>query len=71
MINAITQTLLSKHTHKVAGRGKSRVMQFKNGQILVTVPREIARWKRIGKGTLLRWSDGGENRIIIEVLKEQ
>jgi len=70
MANAITQTLLSKHTHKVAGRGKSRVMQFKNGQILVTVPREIARWKRIGKGTLLRWSDSGENRVIIEVLKE-
>jgi len=68
--NAIAQTLLAKRTHKVAGRGKSRVMQFKNGQILVTVPREITRWKHIGKGTLLCWSDGGENRIIIEVLKE-
>jgi len=45
-------------------------MQFGNGQILVTVPREIARWKHIGKGTLLRWSDGGENRIIVEVLSE-
>jgi len=37
---------------------------------LVTVPREIARWKHISKGTLLRWSDGGENRIIVEVLKD-
>jgi len=45
-------------------------MQFSNGQILVTVPREIARWKHISKGTLLRWSDGGENRIIVEVLSE-
>jgi len=70
MANAIAQTLLAKRTHKFAGRGKSRAMQFKNGQILVTVPREIARWKHIGKGTLLRWSDGGENRIIIEVLKD-
>jgi len=26
--------------------------------------------KHISKGTLLRWSDGGENRVIIEVLKE-
>jgi len=45
-------------------------MQFKNGQILVTVPREIARWKHISKGTLLRWSDGGKNRVIVEVLSE-
>jgi len=58
MANEITQVLLSKRTHKIAGKGKSRAMQFGNGQILVTVPREIARWKRIGKGTLLRWSDG-------------
>ena len=70
MANAIAQTLLSKRTHKIVGRDKSRAMQFGNGQILVTVPREIARWKHIGKGTLLRWSDGGENRIIVEVLQE-
>jgi len=49
MANAIAQTLLAKRTHKVAGRGRSRAMQFKNGQILVTVPREIARWKHISK----------------------
>jgi len=70
MSNPIAQTLLAKRTHNVVGRDKSRAMQFGNGQILVTVPREIARWKHIGKGTLLRWSDGGENRIIIEVLSE-
>jgi len=56
--------------HKVAGRDKSRVMQFGNVQILVTVPREIARWKHISKGTLLRWSDGGENKVTVEVLGE-
>jgi len=70
LTNEIAQVLLSKRTHKVTGRDRSRVMQFGNGQILVTVPREIARWKHIGKGTLLRWSDGGENRIIVEVLGE-
>jgi hypothetical protein len=58
MANAIAQTLLAKRTHKVAGRGKSRAMQFGNGQILVTVPREIARWKHKGKrhtASLVRW----------------
>ena len=70
MANTIAQTLLVKCKHKVAGRGKRRAMQLKNNQILVTVPREIARWKHIGKGTLLRWRDGGENRVIVEVLKE-
>jgi len=54
MANEIAQTLLSKRTHKVAGKGKSRVMQFGNGQVLVTVPREITRWKHISNGTLLR-----------------
>ena len=53
MANAIAQTLLAKCTHKIVGRDKSRAMQFGNGQILVTVPREIARWKHISKGTLL------------------
>jgi len=68
MANPIAQTL-TKRAHKIVGRGKSRATQFKNGQILVTVPREIAGWKHISKGTLLRWPDGGENRII-EVLGE-
>ena len=63
--NAIAQTLLTKRTHKIVGRGKSRAMQFGNDQIIATVPREIARWKHIGKGILLRWSDGGENRVIL------
>jgi len=70
MANTIAQTILAKLTHKVAGRDKSRAMQFGNGQIIVTVPREIARRKHIGKGTLLRWSDGGENRVIVGVLSE-
>jgi len=46
-------------------------MQFKNGQTLITVPRKIARRKHISKGTLLLWSDGGENMVIIEMLNEK
>jgi len=30
----------------------------------------IAGVRSLRKGTLLRWSDGGENRSIIEVLKD-
>jgi hypothetical protein len=35
----------------------------------VTVPREITRWKRIEKGTLIKWSDGGPGRVILEVVQ--
>jgi len=49
MANTIAQTLLAKRTHKILGRDKSRAMQSGNGQILVTVPREIAMWKHISK----------------------
>jgi len=38
MANAIAQTLLAKRTHKVAGRDKSRAMQFKNGRYLSQCP---------------------------------
>jgi len=34
MANTIAQTMLAKRMHKVAGRGKSRAMQFGNGQSL-------------------------------------
>jgi len=37
MANAIAQ-LLAKRTHKVSGRGKSRAMQFGNGQSLSQCP---------------------------------
>ena len=56
-----------RRTHKVVSRSSTRVMQLSNKQLLVTVPREIARCKHINKGTLVKWSDGGENRVILEV----
>ncbi|MCL5238873.1 MAG: hypothetical protein M1286_00145 [Candidatus Marsarchaeota archaeon] len=46
----------------------THVGQLKNGQFLTSVPAEIARWKHIGKGTLLKWSDAGQNRILIEIV---
>ncbi len=59
----------SRRTHKPVARDCSRVMRLSNGQFLVTVPREITRWKHIGKGTLLKWSDAGPGRVILEVVQ--
>jgi hypothetical protein len=56
-----------RRQHKTESRDKTHVIQLSNKQLIVTIPREITRWKHIGKGTLVKWSDGGLNRIIIEV----
>ena len=56
-----------RRVHKRVGRCFTRVIRLSNNQLLVTIPREIARWKHIGKGALVKWSDGGLNRVIIEV----
>ncbi len=58
-----------RRQHKIESRDKTRVIQLSNRQMIVTIPREITRWKYIGKGTLLKWSDGGLSRIIMEVLE--
>lgn len=63
------QEYRKRRTHKVISRDYTRIMRLSNGQLIVTLPREIGRWKHIDKGTLLKWSDGGLNRIIIEVVK--
>ena len=58
MANAIAQTLLAKRTHKVAGRGKSRAMQFGNGQILVTGAQrnsKVEAHKQRHTAALVRW----------------
>ena len=60
----------ARRAHKVVSKGHTRVMRLSNGQLIVTIPREIARWKHIDKGALLKWSDAGANRILIEVLAE-
>ena len=57
-------------THKRLGREYSRVMELKNGQRLLTLPRELARRYDIKKATLLKWSPAGEGRILLEVVKE-
>ena len=54
-----------RRQHKIESRDKTRVIHLSNKQLIVTILREIARWKHnIGKGTLLKWSDAGLNRII-------
>ena len=58
-------------THKRVDKDHSRVMKLGNGQLIATIPREIARWKRIEKATLLKWSDAGPDRIIVEVLQQE
>ena len=60
-------SLVRRRTHKVVARDHTRLIKLGNGQLIVTIPREVSRWKRIGKGTLLKWQDGGENRLIVEV----
>jgi hypothetical protein len=59
----------AKRTHNVVSRSHSGVIQLSNGQLIITIQREIARRKRIEKATLLKWSDAGENRILVEVSK--
>lgn len=55
-------------THAKGKNGETVVMQLGNGQYIVTLPKHVAAWKHIGKGTLLRWSDAGANRILIEIM---
>lgn len=57
-----------RRQHKIESRDKTRVIQLSNKQLIVTIPREITRWKHIGKGSLLKWSDGGLDRIIIDII---
>lgn len=61
---------IQRRSRKGLKRDITLVIQLKNRQFLTTLPREVARWKHIDKGSLLKWSDGGLNRIIIEVVKE-
>ncbi len=60
-----------KPQHRKIDKDHSRVMKLGNGQLLATVPREISRWKHIGKGTLLRWTDAGDGRILIEIVMDR
>ncbi len=52
-------------------KNETFVLQLGNGQVLTTIPKEFSRWKRAVKDAKLRWSDGGLNRIIIEVIEEK
>lgn len=56
-----------KFTRK--GREYSRALKLGNGQVITTVPRELTRMYKIEKGTLFRWSEGGPDRIVVEIVK--
>ncbi len=60
-------TLVKRRIHKVVARDNTRVIKLGNGQFIVTIPMELCRWKHVNKGTLLKWQDGGGNRLIVEV----
>lgn len=52
--------------HMRGQSGQSIVMQLGNGQLLITVPKILAGFKGIRKGAVLKWSDGGPGRLILE-----
>jgi hypothetical protein len=49
------------------GREYSRAMLLGNGQVITTVPRELTRMYKIGKGSLFKWTEAGPGRILIEL----
>lgn len=57
-----------KKQHKRGKSDQSVVMQLGNGQYLITLPKYVASWKGIQKGTLLKWSDAGQGRIMLDIL---
>lgn len=57
-------------THKRGKSDQSVVMQLGNGQFIVTLPKYVASWKGIAKGAVIKWSDGGPERILVEIVKE-
>jgi hypothetical protein len=63
--------VFGKKQHKPTGENKTRVMGLGNGQLLATIPKSVAAWKNIGKGSLIKWSDGGPGRIIVEIVNEE
>ena len=60
-------TLVNRRIHKVVDMDHTRVIKLGNGKFIVTIPRELCRWKHVNKGTLLKWQDGCGNRLIVEV----
>lgn len=57
----------NKKQHQRLPGNRSRVMQLGNGQLIVTLPKQIAEWKRARKGSVIRWEDGGGDRIVCVV----
>ena len=61
------QSFKAKKQHQHRAKDLTRAMQLGNGQYITTIPREITRWKKIAKGSMLKWSDAGTGRILLEI----
>ncbi len=61
------QSFKAKKQHQHRAKDLTRVMQLGNGQYITTIPRELTRWKKISKGSMMKWSDGGPGRVLLEV----
>lgn len=65
------QSFRAKRQHQHQARDLTRATQLGNGQYLTTIPREITRWKKISKGSVLKWSDAGSGRILLEIIADK
>lgn len=43
-----------RRKHYRLGKDYTRVIQLSNKQLLITIPREIGKWKHIEKGTVIK-----------------
>ena len=64
----ITLLSMARRSRKGMRKDTTMVQRLRNGQFIATLPGEICRWKHISKVTVLRWSDGGPGRILIEII---
>lgn len=46
----------------------THIGKLKTGSLITVIPRFLVEKKDITNFQLLRWSDGGEDRIIVEVI---
>ncbi len=58
-----------KRKHNRLSKDLTRAMVLNGTQRIVTIPREMCRWKKIEKGAVLKWSDAGPGGLLIEVLE--
>lgn len=48
----------------------THIGKLKSGSLITVIPRFLVEKKDITNIHLLKWSDGGENRILVEITSE-